>query len=66
MVYELGDGETVVTATEPMAPLADEPGCREYVPALARIADQERERIAQAFGGLTSRELRCAVVNQAA
>ena len=66
LVYELGDGETVVTATEPMAPVADEVGWREYAPAIARIADQERERIAHVFDRLTSRELRRAVVDPAA
>lgn len=55
-IYELADGETVVTATEPMAPLADEPGWREGSPALARIADQERERIARVFDLLTAAE----------
>jgi len=55
-IYELADGETVVTATEPMAPLADEPGWRESAPALARLADQERERIARVFDRLTAHQ----------
>ena len=65
-IYELADGETVVTATEPMAPLADEPGWREHAPALARIADRERERIAHVFDRLTSRELRRETADSAA
>jgi len=55
-IYELADGETVVTATEPMAPLADEPGWRESAPAVARLADQERERIARVFDRLTAHQ----------
>jgi uncharacterized protein (DUF302 family) len=54
VIYEQPDGKAVVTATEPMAPLADEPGWRASAPALARIADQERERIAHVFDRLTS------------
>jgi len=46
-VYELADGQTVVVATAPMAPLADEVAWREQVPALAATADRERERIAR-------------------
>ena len=56
VIYELPDGKTVVTATEPMAPLADEPGWRASAPPLARIADQERERIAHVLDRVTAHE----------
>jgi uncharacterized protein (DUF302 family) len=51
-VYELADGQTVVVATAPMAPLADEVAWREPVPALAAVADRERERIARVLARL--------------
>ena len=66
VIYERPDGKTVVTATEPMAPLADEPGWRASAPALARIADQERERIAHVFDRVTSHESRRAAAHPAA
>jgi uncharacterized protein (DUF302 family) len=46
-VYELSDGETAVVANEPVSPQADETGLREQAPALADIADLERERVAR-------------------
>jgi uncharacterized protein (DUF302 family) len=52
-IYELADGETVVVATAPMAPLADEVAWREQAPALAAVADQEREHIARVLERLT-------------
>jgi uncharacterized protein (DUF302 family) len=52
-VYELADGETVVVATAPMAPLADEVAWREQAPALAAVADREREHIARVLERLT-------------
>jgi uncharacterized protein (DUF302 family) len=52
-VYELADGETVVAATAPMAPVADELAWREQAPALAAVADREREHIARVLDRLT-------------
>lgn len=46
-VYELAGGQTVIVATEPMAPAAEQGGWRQQAPALAAIADCERERIAR-------------------
>ena len=50
----LADGETVVVATAPIALLADEGAWREHVPALAAVADRERERIARVLDRLRS------------
>jgi uncharacterized protein (DUF302 family) len=46
-MYELRDGETVVVAGRPIAPAADDEAWREHAPALAAIADREREGIAR-------------------
>ena len=45
VAYEGFDGSTVVVATKPLAPLADDVAWRERAPALAAVADRERERI---------------------
>lgn len=48
-VYELGDGETVVVANPPFAPVAEDYHWRKEFPALASIADREIEKIARIF-----------------
>jgi len=49
-VYELGDGETVVSTRESLAPFADDTAWRQDAPALAIVADLERERIGRVMG----------------
>jgi len=46
-LYELADGETMMLASEPLAPMAAQPQWRAAFPALAAIADRESERIAR-------------------
>ena len=48
-VYELGDGETVVVAGPPFAPVAEDYHWRKEFPVLASIADREIEKIARVF-----------------
>jgi len=54
-VYELADGETIVVAQEPLAPLAAEESWRRDFPALAAIADQQSEKIARVLDHLQHR-----------
>ena len=53
VIYELADGETAVSAREPLLPLAAHAGWRQQAPALAAMADHEAERMARAFATLT-------------
>jgi uncharacterized protein (DUF302 family) len=52
-VYELADGETAISAREPLLPLAAHPGWRQHAPALAAMADDEAERVARALETMT-------------
>ena len=53
VIYELADGETAISAREPLFPLAAHAGWRQHAPALATMADLESERIARVFATLT-------------
>ena len=53
VMYELADGETAVTAREPLFPLAAHAGWRQHAPALATMADHEAERVARVLATLT-------------
>ena len=46
-VYDLADRETAVTVKEPLSPFASEPEWRRHNPALARVVDEESERVAR-------------------
>jgi uncharacterized protein (DUF302 family) len=48
-VYELADGETVVEATEPFAPVISDAGWRRAAPDLAALADRESAQLARAL-----------------
>lgn len=50
VLYELADGETAMVVGDPLAPMASQPRWRKDFPALAAIADQERQRLARAVG----------------
>jgi len=66
VVYELADGETVVVAQAPLAPLTAEGPWRRNAPALAAIADQASERVARVLDRLQHRSLRKASTAPAA
>jgi uncharacterized protein (DUF302 family) len=51
-IYELPDGETAVVAKEPLSPMAADPEWRRKVPALAKIAAHESERVARVLARL--------------
>jgi uncharacterized protein (DUF302 family) len=53
VMYELADGETAISAREPLLPMAAHAGWRQHAPALAAIADHEAERVARVFATLT-------------
>ena len=53
VMYELADGETAVSAREPLLPLAANAGWRHHAPALAAMADHEAERLARVLATLT-------------
>jgi uncharacterized protein (DUF302 family) len=55
VMYELADGETAISAREPLLPLAAHAGWRHHAPELAAIADHEAERMARVFATLTRR-----------
>ena len=52
VVYELPDGETVMTVNGPFSPLVEDSGWRRDAPALAAIADRERARVAAVLARL--------------
>jgi uncharacterized protein (DUF302 family) len=51
-IYELPDGETAVTASPALAPVAFDFGWRAGRPAIAAIADRAAERLARTFARL--------------
>jgi uncharacterized protein (DUF302 family) len=53
VIYELADGETAISAREPLLPLAAHAGWRQHAPALATFADHEAERVARVLATLT-------------
>jgi uncharacterized protein (DUF302 family) len=55
-VYELTDRRAAIVVNGPLSPEADEPGWRAEAPALAAIADRERERIARVLARLERHE----------
>lgn len=48
-VYELADGETAVSASPALAPVAFDFGWRAGSPAIGALADRASERVARAF-----------------
>jgi uncharacterized protein (DUF302 family) len=48
-IYELADGETAVVAAEPFAPVQADPAWQMAAPELAKVADQESEKVARAL-----------------
>jgi len=57
-IYELADGESVVMAKEPMEPFTSSAARRRDFPELAAMADEEAERVARVFAGLSERSRR--------
>jgi hypothetical protein len=53
-IYELADGQTAIATRESLAPVADDPAWRRQSPALAALADRERERISRAIALVTA------------
>jgi uncharacterized protein (DUF302 family) len=51
-VYEVADGETAVSASSPLAPVAFDFGWRAGRPAMGTLADRASERVAHAFDRL--------------
>jgi len=62
VVYELPDGETVITVNGPFSPLIGDSSWRRDAPTLTAIADRERARVAAVLARLqhcpTARKLR--------
>jgi Domain of unknown function DUF302 len=52
VVYELPDGETVITVNGPFSPLVGDSGWRRDAPTLAAIGDGERGRVAAVLARL--------------
>jgi len=65
-IYEVADGKSVVVAKEPLAPHASNTTWRRDFPELAAMADEEAERVARVFAGLSERSRRAPSIVPAA
>lgn len=62
-IYELPDGETAVTVSPALAPVASDLGWRASSPVMAAIADRADERLAYALNRLQHAPLHAASVS---